>query len=514
MLRVSWWTIAVLALTCGCAPAPFGLDASIDRGADAPAVIDTPAAADAPTTRCASDRECSARGLVCNATTARCVECNAAPDCGGDRVCLGNRCITPMRCTTSRMCPGQVCSTTLGYCVDCAADLDCSGGQVCRDGACVAPPRACRSSRECSDMGQVCDMARSQCVDCAADTDCPSNHYCGPGNICVLRADAGVPDAGVDGAGDAVVVVDGGPPRDAPPTRSTQRSCATPIAGCGLVELEGGTFTMGSDIDCSTTMSVNPACVGQASPSQPSTTVGPFALDAYEVTVARFNEFWRVRDRDLAEVRRTPIAYPGGRTISWDLPAQPPMPQDGLYNWSPTSTSRDAHPVNGVDWWAAQEFCVWDGGRLPTQAEWEFAARARAVSGLASGRIYPWGDEQPTGSSTTPCDRAQWHNCAGEDGGITRRVGRFASTGGFFDLAGNVTEWMADWYAPYSDTSCWNRMAPTNPLCTNPGVTGRRVMRGGARDYADPQFLRGGSRRDDAPVNRGGYIGIRCARTR
>ena len=85
------------------------------------------------------------------------------------------------------MCPRQVCSASLGFCVDCDADIDCAMGQVCRANECVAGPRACRSSRECSDLNFVCATVRGQCVECVADADCPMGNYCGTGLTCLAR---------------------------------------------------------------------------------------------------------------------------------------------------------------------------------------------------------------------------------------------------------------------------------------------------------------------------------------
>ena len=144
------------------------------------------AAADVPL-HCASDRECSTAGLVCDTARGACVECNTATDCVGGRMCIASRCVMTTPCTTSRTCPGQVCSTRLGYCVDCEADVDCTGGNVCRGNVCVPPPRMCRSSRECSDIGLVCATARGQCVECVMDTDCPVGRYCGPALTCLAR---------------------------------------------------------------------------------------------------------------------------------------------------------------------------------------------------------------------------------------------------------------------------------------------------------------------------------------
>jgi formylglycine-generating enzyme required for sulfatase activity len=156
--------------------------------------------------------------------------------------------------------------------------------------------------------------------------------------------------------------------------------------------------------------------------------------------------------------------------------------------------------MNCLDYWLAQEFCVWDGGRLPTEAEWEFAARGSAADGLVPGRIFPWGDTAPS------CDRVHFTGCSGEDGRRTRQVGRFAATAGLFDMAGNVWEWIADNYLEY-------------PMCRGSGIdvlcsyspTANRVFRGGSRS-SDATSIRAASRFDFSPVLRNGAFGFRCAR--
>lgn len=299
--------------------------------------------------------------------------------------------------------------------------------------------------------------------------------------------------------------------RPAPlPPIATQRSCATSLPGCGLVEVAGGTFSMGGDVDCATVPG-DPSCVHFGWPRLPSISVGAFAIDAYEVTVARFNAFWSVHARDIAAVRSTPVVYPGGQVISLNpTSAEEPLTQavNNDFNWSPLSTNRDAHPMNGIDWWAAQEFCVWDGGRLPTDAEWEFVARGRAAPGLVPGRRYPWGDAAPSA-----CDRAQWSGCTTvEDGARNLRVGHFAGAAGVFDLAGNVSEWTADWFQFYSDPRCWGTTPRTDPLCLVHG-TGSKAFRGGS--YGHPvEHLRSGSRDANGSIIRYPTVGFRCARTR
>ena len=278
-----------------------------------------------------------------------------------------------------------------------------------------------------------------------------------------------------------------------------QRSCDPIVVGCGLVRIEGGGFSMGE-----------PPPGHEVTPVQ-DVRMGSFELDAYEVTLARFNAFWAVRDRDLPAIRSAPIEYPGGRMISWTGTGEVPSQEDPRFNWSSGPGPRDGHPMNGADWWLAQEFCVWDGGRLPTEAEWEFAARGRIATGLATPRVYPWGDSAPRGSARSTCDRAQWNFCAGEDGAYTRRVGRFAPTAGLYDMTGNVWEWTADWFAPYTSPTCWNGGAPANPMCTD-RTTDEHPVRGGGWDCGSIA-VRSTTRVGVTSQARFMDLGIRCART-
>lgn len=288
---------------------------------------------------------------------------------------------------------------------------------------------------------------------------------------------------------------------------------------CTSIEMPGGTYPMGRS-EAGTDAYVTGLTA--ETPEHPAT-VASFALDKYEVTVGRFRNFvadynsWHatapVNPTDNAGAH--PIAANTGWGRSWtaaaaDLPADASALMTELncnssyQTWADSAgtVAAEAYPVNCVTWYQAFAFCIWDGGRLPTEAEWEYAA-----AGGAQNRSYPWGNETPQPTRA---------NFSGPDGSPTIVVGSKLLTGGvgYFghaDLAGSLWEWAFDWYdGTYYGTG--GVSVPCNN-CANSASATYRLLRGGS--WLDSAaYLRAAYRSIITPASRGYYIGFRCARTR
>jgi formylglycine-generating enzyme required for sulfatase activity len=243
-----------------------------------------------------------------------------------------------------------------------------------------------------------------------------------------------------------------------------------------LVELPGGVFLMGDDSVW--------AYEGDGEGPVHEVEVNPLRVDAYAISNARFADFVSSTGYETDAERygwsfvfggflpddfpdtRAVAAAPWWRQVhgaSWRCPEGPDSSVD----------DRGDHPVVHVSWNDARAYCEWSGTRLPTEAEWEYAARGGLV-----GTAFPWGDDlEPGGEHRMNVFQGTFPaRDTGADGYVgTAPVDAFAPNGfGLYNVTGNVWEWCADWY----DAAYYARSPRTDPRGPERGEA--RVMRGGS----------------------------------
>lgn len=243
-------------------------------------------------------------------------------------------------------------------------------------------------------------------------------------------------------------------------------------------------------------------------------TVGTFRLDKYEVTVGRFRQFVNAGQGTHAN---PPSAGAGAHRYipdsGWNeiwsgfLPVDTPtlvalVKCDATdQTWTDTPGANESLPMNCLDWTEAMAFCIWDGGYLPTEAEWNYAA-----AGGSEQRAFPWSSPPAAlivdGSDASYCVDlgACGTSALAPVGTKPAGDGRWGQS----DLGGNVWEWVLDRYeTPYQIPSCND--------CASLPVAGYQVHRGGA--FSTPaSALRGAFRGADNMSTRVSNIGVRCAR--
>jgi formylglycine-generating enzyme required for sulfatase activity len=246
-----------------------------------------------------------------------------------------------------------------------------------------------------------------------------------------------------------------------------------------MVQLDGGTFRMGTDSD------IGFPADGEG-PTR-SVTVAPFYIDKYAVTNAQFLKFirktgyttdaeqygWSFVFKDFHASKEHAL-----RTVTeapWWIAVKD---ANWLHPEGPGSSVLDdrlKHPVVHISWRDAQAYAMWAGKRLPTETEWEYAARG----GLETKR-YPWGDELvPNGKHRCNIWQGEFPTTnTGADGYLgAAPVNEYDSNGfGLYNVSGNVWEWCADWFS--ADHHTTDNYSHNNP--TGPKNGSERVMRGGS----------------------------------
>ena len=268
----------------------------------------------------------------------------------------------------------------------------------------------------------------------------------------------------------------------------------------GMVLIPAGEFAMGSNsgsdsIKMDNSMNESEFAMGSNSGSSDekpvhSVYVDAFYMDKYEVTNAQYAEFLNAKGRHTDGGQIWLDLGDGDEKIEYIA---------GKYR---ARSGYENHPVIEVSWYGAMAYALWKGKRLPTEAEWEKAAR-----GNLSGRKYPWGD-------TIDSSRANYDKNIGG----TTAVGKYRANGyGLYDMAGNVWEWCLDEY----NSSFYARSPARNPLSgansirwlldNYTGVKSGRVLRGGSW-FDAAHYVRAATRFNPAPTFADFNSGFRCVR--
>lgn len=327
---------------------------------------------------------------------------------------------------------------------------------------------------------------------------------------------------------------------DFSPTVENRQAAAASVPE-GMVWIPGGEFSMGAQDPHDRGDTIGMQATEDSRPIH-RVYVDGFWMDKTEVTNAQFAAFVRATGY-VTVAERTPRAedFPGAppeNLVAGSVvftPPNHPVPLNDHFQWwsyvrganwrhplGPSSSikGRDQFPVVHIAYEDAEAYAKWAGKRLPTEAEWEFAGR-----GGLSGKLYPWGDGfQPDRKWMANTHQGNFPDRdAGEDGypGVGP-VARFSPNGyGLYDVAGNVWEWISDWYRPdyYAELTALGGV-PRNPQGpassfdpSEPGVP-KRAMRGGSFLCTDQYCSRYmvGTRGKGESSTGTNHLGFRCVR--
>lgn len=310
----------------------------------------------------------------------------------------------------------------------------------------------------------------------------------------------------------------------------------------GMVWIPGGEFSMGSDAESESLCSL-PGVTRDALPVH-RVSVDSFWMDVSEVTNEQYEQFVKATGYvTVAEQKPTQEEFPtappenliAGSTVF--AATQQPVPLNNYFHWwsyvagadwrHPTGTDsdlrgREKYPVVQIAYEDAVAYATWAGKRLPTEAEWEFAAR-----GGVAGNLYTWGNElKPGGKFQANIYQGEFPlegGDSGEDGftGIAP-VSQFAPNPyGLFDMAGNVWEWTSDWYRhDYYETLAEqggvarNPIGPESPFDPAEPTEKKRVHRGGSFLCTDLYCTRYivGTRGKGEVRTASNHVGFRCVK--
>ncbi len=284
-------------------------------------------------------------------------------------------------------------------CVEGVAGCPCYGNGTCNEGLVCAEDQICEPS-DCSDGAAGCP--------CYGNGTCDAGSICNASNLC---EPAGVDDTTTTEES----TTDDSSSSESDSSESTTSESDSTTGGdpCeavpdDMVCVPAGIFEMGTDLNSFLGSPVE----AQERPAHDVTISQAFWIDKTEVTASAYAECWGAQACSIPSMNENP--YP-----TWAV------------------AGKENHPINGVNWYQAKDYCEWKGKRLPTEAEWEYAARGD------DARMYTWGNEAPT------CSLVVGSNCGNPPGTVavgTKPAG--ASPFGALDMISNMLEWCADYYQP------------------------------------------------------------------
>jgi len=425
-------------------------------------------------------------------------------------------------------------------------DADSAEGWRVENGRIVLPSAVCERLEEGKIVAvavtTACETKTSSVPTCgpwSSVTEKPGNFDAGAPDVEELRKDASVdiepdviaeaqPDVEPDVSPDVELDVEPDVSPDVEPEGGTIvygipfQSCdgmaGTECQGkscCSSLSVPSGGFPMGRSDNGNDACPSGLFCGDDEQPEH-DVTVSEFSLDEYEVTVGRFRKFVEHYDGTPPPVDSGahPMIAGSGWQSAWnhELPSNRSELESqlecftGRATWRDTPDGTEQYPINCVSWYVAFAFCAWDGGRLPTEAEWEYAA-----AGGIENRLYPWGDSPPTnGLLIWNCEYgAEPLQCTFED---IAPVGALAEAGagswGHKDLAGSMWEWTLDGY----DEEWYSGGGNACNDCANLSAGDTRVTRGGGWTGSDSSSFRV-ARRMRYMTEAWTYdLGFRCAR--
>ncbi|MDX9720970.1 MAG: formylglycine-generating enzyme family protein [Myxococcota bacterium] len=400
--------------------------------------------------------DCVESGDICQEDGQGGHECACVPDC------------------TDKQCGDDGCGGLCGG----------MGESACQDDVLITCEQGQLAFDDCTLLGGICEDDGSGGHQCTCTPDCEGK-LCGDDGC---GGSCGPDPSACDGT--VLSYCNGG--------QVAQLDCASLDAFCSELVSSPGHFECGpaamiripnSGAQTSFSLGCPSVADGWGELDAPSrdTTLDAFYIDRYEVTTAEYSSC-------VAAAQCSPAAT------------------GSEYNYG--RVDRASHPINGVTWTQAKEYCEWAGKRLPTEAEWERAAKG------PTHRRFPWGDNCPS-SWNWRCSGLEWgpsiakanaSEGASFDGfTLTAPVGSFIlstnngrSPEGLGDMAGNVYEWCSDWYASYPAGSLNNPSGPSSGS--------ERVLRGGAW-ASSGAALRTSYRGALSPSTVDPIIGFRCAKS-